>query len=315
MSKKTRKSLIGTLIMFLAIMIIIILSVNQISYSSSNNKIESKFQFFKPVIEKLLKKNVDTSFINYLLASPDTKFNPKYVRINVNGFLKKPDYSVHYNDYSVKKCIEFSFKYDSNLTKCFKKYKIPKEIITALLWIETKHGNFLGSNQIPSVFLSTAMASQDTFVKMNKENLHITIDSDTVDFVSLEKKIEKRAKSKTDWAINELVYLAKIYHKNHLDVNNIKGSWAGAFGLAQFLPSSFFKWAVDGDNDDVKDLFNVNDAIYSVANYLSINGWGDSDESHKKALYHYNHSKEYVSAILILAKKIKETQIQSLSGD
>jgi len=52
-----------------------------------------------------------------------------------------------------------------------------------------------------------------------------------------------------------------------------KGSYAGAMGLGQFMPSSFHKWAVDFDRNGKRDLWNPVDAIGSVANYFAAHGW------------------------------------------
>jgi membrane-bound lytic murein transglycosylase B len=62
--------------------------------------------------------------------------------------------------------------------------------------------------------------------------------------------------------------MSEIEKKYNINFNDINGSWAGAFGIPQFLPSSFLKFAVDGNGDGVIDLFDMEDAIYSVGNYL-----------------------------------------------
>jgi membrane-bound lytic murein transglycosylase B len=296
------------------ILLITILSSIKISYSTLNEKeLKSKFDFFKPVIEKLETMNVDSTFIQYLLSNPNTNFDDKYIKINVTGYLKKPDYSSHYNDYSVQKSLEFIQNNYDILKNCEEKYNVSKEVITSVIWIETKHGNYLGNHHIPSVFLSTAMANQDEYIQFNIKNLHNTFEGNEAELPQLEKKINQRAEKKSKWAINELKYLEKIYHSGKIDVINLKGSWAGAFGLSQFLPSSYTRNAVDGDNDGIIDLFNVSDAIYSVANYLKTAGWGKSEKKQRKAVYSYNHSKAYVNAVLTLAQKIteKENEIQS----
>ncbi|MFC2131994.1 lytic murein transglycosylase, partial [Bacteroidota bacterium] len=218
----------------------------------------------------------------------------------------KPDYTHHYNDFSVKKSLDFLKTNYKILDKCQKKYGVPKEVITSVIWIETKHGNYLGKHHIPSVFLSTAMANQEVNILLNKKNLHESYNGSKNKLPALEKKIEKRASKKSKWAINEIKNLGKIYKAGKVNILNLNGSWAGAFGLSQFLPSSYIRWAVDGNGDGIIDLFNTEDAIYSVANYLKVNGWGDSKEQQEKAVYHYNNSKAYVNAVLTLAEKVKK---------
>ena len=78
---------------------------------------------------------------------------------------------------------------------------------------------------------------------------------------------------------NELLTLLKLVDKNIIDKNILFGSWAGAFGQTQFMPSTFLKYAIDYDGDRYADLFgSKEDAIGSIANYLSIHGWNaDAD--------------------------------------
>jgi membrane-bound lytic murein transglycosylase B len=265
---------------------------------------QHKVEFFKPAIKKLLKSGVDTSFIYSLLSNRETKFNERFVKINITGYLKKVDYSFNYNTYSVRKTKDFINENLDMLQQCEQTYHVPKEVIAALLWVETKHGSILGESNVVSVFMSTAMADQPQFIRLNKRTLREEFTGDTSELHELEKKIASRATKKSDWAIRELVALSKMEKQKKINVRNLRGSWAGAFGLSQFLPSSYVKFAVDGNGDGRIDLFELDDAVYSVANYLKKNGWEDAPESHEKALYAYNNSSAYVSAILKLAGKV-----------
>lgn len=66
----------------------------------------------------------------------------------------------------------------------------------------------------------------------------------------------------------------RILEQGHVNPANFKGSWAGAMGQVQFMPSSFLRYAVDQDGDGKKDLWgNLADVFGSAANYLSQNGW------------------------------------------
>ncbi|MDR2098963.1 MAG: lytic murein transglycosylase [Rickettsiales bacterium] len=72
----------------------------------------------------------------------------------------------------------------------------------------------------------------------------------------------------------ELVEALKIIERGHMKPSEMKGSWAGAFGNFQFLPSVFNRHAVDGDGDGKIDIVkSVPDAVFSAANYLSKMGW------------------------------------------
>ncbi len=72
----------------------------------------------------------------------------------------------------------------------------------------------------------------------------------------------------------ELITALKIMDEGHIGLGEMKGSWAGAFGQVQFMPSSFHRLAVDGDGDGRKDIWhNLSDAFASAGNYLTRNGW------------------------------------------
>lgn len=72
----------------------------------------------------------------------------------------------------------------------------------------------------------------------------------------------------------ELLKALKIIDQGHISAANMKGSWAGAMGQNQFMPSSFFNFAVDADGDGKRDIWNTRlDVFASTANYLAKSGW------------------------------------------
>jgi membrane-bound lytic murein transglycosylase B len=72
----------------------------------------------------------------------------------------------------------------------------------------------------------------------------------------------------------ELIRALKILEEGHIALEDMDGSWAGAMGQVQFMPSSFVTYAVDYDGDGRTDIWdNVPDALASAANYLSKSGW------------------------------------------
>ncbi len=73
---------------------------------------------------------------------------------------------------------------------------------------------------------------------------------------------------------DELVSTLRIIERGDLDADDLKGSWAGAFGHTQFIPSTYLRLAVDGDGDGRRDLVNsVPDALHSTANFMAKAGW------------------------------------------
>lgn len=274
---------------------------------STPPSLSSSKDVFAPVVKRLLKEGADTAFVALLLSDSNVAFQESFVKINVTGYLKtkKADYSHNYNEYSIGKNKEYLVLYDSLLTACETAMGVPKEIIASVMWVETKHGQYLGKYNVASVYMSLALADQPDNVQKNKDVLrseHPEIVG--AELEALDEKIEARAKKKAAWALQQVLSLQKMQKRLPTPVVELRGSWAGAFGLSQFLPSSYLQWGKDGDGDGKVDLYNMADAVYSIANYLQSNGWGKTEKKQRKAVYHYNNSNDYVDAVLTLASMI-----------
>jgi membrane-bound lytic murein transglycosylase B len=77
-----------------------------------------------------------------------------------------------------------------------------------------------------------------------------------------------------DWARGQLLAALKILQSGDIDRAHMMGSWAGAMGQTQFLPSSYLAYAVDGDGDGRRDIWgSMADVMASTANYLARSGW------------------------------------------
>lgn len=126
------------------------------------------------------------------------------------------------------------------LEKAEKEFGVPKEVITAILGVETDYGNIMGSYRV--------------------------IDSLT----TLGFDDPRRSK----FFKSELIQFFILTRENNLDILKVKGSYAGAMGYGQFISSSYRAYAIDFDGDGYVDLFNsLEDAIGSTANYLKRHGW------------------------------------------
>ncbi|ORU93847.1 MAG: lytic murein transglycosylase B [Cycloclasticus sp. symbiont of Poecilosclerida sp. N] len=124
-----------------------------------------------------------------------------------------------------------------------KKYGIPAEIIVAIIGVETRYGGNTGSYKV--------------------------LDSLT----TLGFHFPKRAK----FFKSELEHFLLLCREEGFDPYEQKGSYAGAMGKSQFISSSYRAYAVDGDGDSKRDLWNSHaDIIHSVANYFSKHHWSDS---------------------------------------
>lgn len=312
MAIKTKIKLSIFIFTIVTIGLLAIISSSKLSYSNSQlDDVEvNNALVFKPVIEKLIQRGVDKEFIDLMINHENTSFNQKYVKINVIPSTKSVDYSHFYSDESTERSRSFLIENLELLDSCEKRFNVDKEVITSILWIETRFGNYLGNSHVVSVYLSTALANETQYIKSNTASLKANFTGNDDELDKLEKKLIERSKKKSDWALDQLIALSKI-HSDKINIMDIYGSWAGAFGISQFIPTSYKNWAIDGNSDGMINLFDLPDAVYSTANYLKENGWGETDEARKKAVFHYNNSSAYVNAVLELAGRIEFNDIRT----
>jgi len=173
---------------------------------------------------------------------------------------------------------EYLSSHIDDLERAEKEYGVPKEIITAILWVESAFAENKGKK--PAL---------DILYKKSIRELYYSGGD----------------KSNSEYsAFRQLFYLLLIAKELGMNPAEIKGSFAAALGIPQFLSSSYRHYAVDGDGDGIINLFESHsDAIFSVANYLKEHGW---DSNPEKAVWRYNNSSVYVFTIFEYAKKIKK---------
>lgn len=81
---------------------------------------------------------------------------------------------------------------------------------------------------------------------------------------------------RSDFFRNELMAALEMVDRGYIEVDEMKGSWAGAMGQPQFIPSSYLAYAQDFDGDGRRDIWNdLGDVFASIANYLAQHGWSD----------------------------------------
>ncbi len=133
-------------------------------------------------------------------------------------------------------------------------YGVPAEIIVGIIGVETLYGRHTGKHRIIDALATLAF-----------------------DFPAS----HPRAQQRSDYFFSELAYFLKLAKQLNRDPLSLRGSYAGAMGLAQFMPSSWLKHAVSFDNDSDVDLWeSPADAIGSVANYLKAYGWQNQQPTH-----------------------------------
>lgn len=130
-------------------------------------------------------------------------------------------------------------------------------------------------------------------------------------FNSLYTQIHEMPK-RSKWAAKELAEFLVYCFTDQLDPQEIGGSYAGAFGYGQFIPSSFNNFSVDFNEDGIREPYGWADVLGSIANYLRRNGYTAHSSNYEKdgdiwkSIFAYNHSNNYVMAVLELTKKIQE---------
>jgi len=260
---------------------------------------------FEHVLRKLRPRGVPAAFAQKLARTADRDDLEQVIRLNVLGFLKpKPDYSGHLTANSVKKCHEFMKKYSKALRAAQKTYQVPDRVIASLLWVETRHGANVGNHRVAGVYMNLAMADHPLVMAQAIRWAREELDPRDPARKGLARKVAKRCREKAAWAVEQLQALRVMATRHKVSVFRLNGSYAGAFGIPQFIPASYLSWGADGSGDHRVDLFKMEDAIASTARYLRKHGFSKSRASREKALRFYNRSDDYVSTILALAQRI-----------
>ena len=149
-------------------------------------------------------------------------------------------YNRNINQKRIKLGKDLLKKYQNILTEIHAKYDVAPEIIVSIWGIETNYGMYMGNFNVIEALATLAYASK-------------------------RKSFFKK----------ELLNSLLIYEANFKDTDKVLiGSWAGAMGQGQFMPSSFLNYAVDYDKDKIVDIWNSHyDIFASIANYLKSHGW------------------------------------------
>ena len=233
------------------------------------SEIQVDFNEWKKNFKKIaLQNNISEETFDVVMSN--TKFLPnviKYDRFQPEFYEDTKTYILkRTSSKKVTKGIDF---YNDNIeliSKIENKYNIEKELLLSLMGIETNFGTYVGKMDILS---SLATLSFD--------------------------------KRRSDFFTNELLILLKLIENKQIDYKTLYGSWAGAFGFFQFMPSTMKNYAIDYDNNNYINLKDNNDAYASAANYLKKIGW----KNDQPCFYKINLSEEIPKKYLnVSAKKL-----------
>jgi membrane-bound lytic murein transglycosylase B len=234
---------------YIIIFVVIFSSLNLSANSSYNSdlvrnfidEMHDKHNFDKEGLQKLFSTiKEEKKLKKFFKKAPER-------RLTWNGCELKEKKCINYRGLFVNKSnIENGRKFilDNSefLEKAQDDFGVPKEIITAIIGIETRYGKNLGKFKTFDTLASLSVGP-------NKGRRH-------------------------QFYKDELENFLLLCRENNLDPSAIKGSYAGALGKPQFISSSYRNYAIDFDGDKYVDLWGSNaDVIGSVANYLKRNGW------------------------------------------
>jgi len=148
--------------------------------------------------------------------------------------------AIFITDSRIKGGIEFWQEHADDLARAEKEYGVPAEIIIAILGVETRYGGNVGSYRVIDALSTLAF----------------------------------QYPPRSPFFRSELEAFLLLTREENLSVLAPIGSYAGAMGLGQFMPSSYREYAIDFDGDGYRDIWtNPTDAIGSIANYLKRHGW------------------------------------------
>ena len=220
------------------------------TFSSVLSNDQQSFIQWKNNFKKIaLQNNISEDTFDVVMAN--IKFLPnviKYDRYQPEFYEDTKTYiTKRTSNKKVSKGLKF-YKQNINLINSIEtEFDIEKELLLSLMGIETNFGTYVGKMDILS---SLATLSFD--------------------------------KRRSEFFTKELIFLLKLIDTNQIDSETLYGSWAGAFGFFQFMPSTITNYAIDHNNDDYIDLKNNEDAFPSAANYLSMMGWKKNEPCFQK---------------------------------
>lgn len=285
-----------------------------------------------PLVEKLQSDNMgDPVYAAYFSGLAEYSSAPMSVKVKelfTNAYLKKrsgtkpsgdtpltktsPKARIYKNvvtEKTMQRCIDFLEEHKEAFDAVEKKYAVPREIIAALMYVETRHGDYLGSANAFWSLACMAAATEPETVTDGIAELPIKEEH--------QEWLQSKLTEKSSWAYKELKALLVYCNANELDPRELPGSVYGAIGLCQFMPSNLIPYGDDGNGDGIVNLFEPGDAIFSVAKYLTGHGWKKdvTVDQQRNLLRRYNNLMTYANTILTLAESARTGELQTAPPD
>jgi membrane-bound lytic murein transglycosylase B len=256
------------------------------------------------VEELLIAEGLDPSQAQRIMQDSRVSIRPDIVIKNLffsspKGTAGKPDVMA-VDPRQIKKGRTFMKENADVLSTVENLYGASPRIITAILIIESRLGSYPMPYNVVNAYANLAFLLDPGYLKEVQDRYAVLYPQ------LLDDATIARSKRKAKWAVSELFYLVHI--ANHLDIDplSISGSFAGALGPAQFIPSSFWIFGIDGDRDGMANPFNMTDANLSMGHYLKKHGWREDAPlaQKRKALWFYNRSDVYVNTVMMIYEQL-----------
>jgi membrane-bound lytic murein transglycosylase B len=195
-------------------------------------------------------------------------------------------------------------RHDRWFRKAEARFGVPASVLSAILHVESSCGGYTGRDVVLHRLSRLAMANEPANVRYNVQRWTRGLSASPR--AEMEQQVRARGAYLEATFYPEVRATFELAAKLSIDPLGIRGSTSGAFGLPQFLPSSYLRFGLDANDNGTISLYEPPDAIVSAANYLAGHGWRrDSDKAaQRRALWAYNRSDAYIDTILTLAARI-----------
>lgn len=269
----------------------------------------SPFRGWDHLVERLREDGIPQSELSRVYS--DSRM-PQFEPIPFK--LKPRESSALYTSFTQDRLIDLGADFLRLNKGCFERaeqrFKVNRYTVAAILLIETKTGQFTGNELVVNRLSRLAGITQPQNLSYNYAQL---VREDPT--VTVEQVID-RARYLDETFYPELKALFEISRREDLDLLELRGSVAGAFGIPQFLPRSYLKFAMDGNANGSISLFEPEDAVFSAANFLHSAGWNDAAtiSEKRRVIWKYNRSEAYIDTVLKVAVRLRSRLSKVVSG-